>query len=126
MDLHGNAAISWSAGASSRAASLIRAGRPRRRGAIEQEPIAGAVAARPLTRAADADTCGFGRRPLNLRRLRMTAAEIAETLTMPLTTVSGILTRLGAGRLGRLGLEPAVRYERSRPGELVHVDIKTL
>src|SRR5579883_1816739 len=61
-----------------------------------------------------------------LRRLRMTAAEIAETLGMPLSTVSGILTRIGMGRLGRLGLEPAVRYERSRPGELVHVDVKKL
>jgi hypothetical protein len=30
------------------------------------------------------------------------------------------------GRLGRLGLEPAARYERSRPGELVHVDVKKL
>ncbi len=45
---------------------------------------------------------------------------------MPLSTVSGILTRIGMGRLGRLGLEPAVRYERSRPGELVHVDVKKL
>src|SRR2546422_8979769 len=61
-----------------------------------------------------------------LRRLRFTAAEIAETLSMPLSTVSGILTRSGMGRLGRLGLEPTVRYERSRPGELVHVDVKKL
>jgi transposase InsO family protein len=61
-----------------------------------------------------------------LRRLRFTAAEIAETLGMALSTVSGILTRLGLGRLGRLGLEPAVRYERSRPGELVHIDVKKL
>ncbi len=61
-----------------------------------------------------------------LRRLRFTAAEIAETLAMALSTVSGILTRSGMGRLGRLGLEPAVRYERSRPGELVHVDVKKL
>ena len=30
------------------------------------------------------------------------------------------------GRLGRLGLEPAERYERARPGELVHVDVKKL
>ena len=45
---------------------------------------------------------------------------------MPLSTVSGILTRIGLGKLGRLGLEPAVRYERSRPGELVHVDVKKL
>jgi transposase InsO family protein len=61
-----------------------------------------------------------------LRGLRMTAAEIAETLAMPHSTVSGILTRIGMGRLGRLGLEPAVRYERTRPGELLHIDVKKL
>jgi transposase InsO family protein len=61
-----------------------------------------------------------------LRQLRMTAAEIAETLSMPLSTVSAVLTRQGLGRLGRLGLEPARRYERSRPGELVHIDVKKL
>ena len=56
----------------------------------------------------------------------MTAAEIAETLSMPLSTVSGILTRIGMGRLGRVGLEQPVRYKRSRPGELIHVDVKKL
>ncbi len=61
-----------------------------------------------------------------LRKLRFTAAEIAETLGMALSTVSGILTRSGMGRLGRLGLEPAVRYERARPGELLHIDVKKL
>jgi transposase InsO family protein len=61
-----------------------------------------------------------------LRRLRFTGAELAEILEMPETTVSGILTRVGLGRLGRLGLEPARRYERSRPGELVHIDVKKL
>ena len=61
-----------------------------------------------------------------LRRLRMTAAEISEALGMAETTVSGILTRSGLGRLGRIGLEPACRYERSRPGELIHIDIKKL
>jgi transposase InsO family protein len=61
-----------------------------------------------------------------LRRLRFTAAEIAEVLEMALSTVSGILTRLRMGRLGRLGLERPVRYERSRPGELVHIDVKKL
>jgi transposase InsO family protein/transposase len=61
-----------------------------------------------------------------LRRLRFTAAEIAETLGMALSTVSGILTRVGMGRLGRLGLEPAQRYERQRPGELIHIDVKKL
>jgi transposase InsO family protein len=61
-----------------------------------------------------------------LRRLRMTGAEIAETLDMALSTVSGILTRIGMGKLGRLGLEPVVRYERQRPGELIHIDVKKL
>ena len=61
-----------------------------------------------------------------LRRLRMTAAEIAECLDMALSTVSGILTRIGLGKLGRLGLEPAQRYERARPGELIHIDVKKL
>ena len=62
-----------------------------------------------------------------LRRLRMTGAEIAETLGMPLSTVSGILTRIGLGKLWRLEpLEPPNRYEKQRPGELVHVDVKKL
>jgi transposase InsO family protein/transposase len=61
-----------------------------------------------------------------LRRLRFTGPEIAELLGMPVSTVSGILTRIGMGRLGRLGLEPAERYERERPGELIHIDVKKL
>ena len=61
-----------------------------------------------------------------LRRLRMTGAEIAEVLGMAGSTVSAILTRLGMGKLGRLGLEPAERYERARPGELIHIDVKKL
>jgi transposase InsO family protein len=61
-----------------------------------------------------------------LRRLRFTGPEIAELLGRPLSTVSGILRRIGMGKLGRLGLEPAVRYERARPGELIHVDVKKL
>jgi transposase InsO family protein len=61
-----------------------------------------------------------------LRRLRMTGAEIAECLGMAVSTVSGILSRIGMGRLGRLGLEPAERYERARPGELLHIDVKKL
>jgi transposase InsO family protein len=63
---------------------------------------------------------------VKLRGLRMTAAEIAETLQMPLSTVSVVLKRQGMGRLGRIGLEQPVRYERSRPGELVHIDVKKL
>jgi transposase InsO family protein len=61
-----------------------------------------------------------------LRRLRFTGPEIAELLNRPLSTVSGILTRIGMGKLSRLGIEPPNRYERQRPGELIHVDVKKL
>jgi transposase InsO family protein len=61
-----------------------------------------------------------------LRRLRFTGPEIAELLDRPISTVSGILTRIGMGKLGRLGLEPARRYERALPGELIHIDVKKL
>jgi transposase InsO family protein/transposase len=61
-----------------------------------------------------------------LRRLRFTGPEIADVLDRPLSTVSGILTRIGMGRLGRLGLEPAERYERAVAGELIHIDVKKL
>jgi transposase InsO family protein len=62
-----------------------------------------------------------------LRRLRMTAAEIAEILGIALSTVSLWLKRIGLGRRSRLEPpEPPNRYERRHPGELVHVDIKQL
>jgi transposase InsO family protein len=62
-----------------------------------------------------------------LRRVRMTAAEIAECLKMALSTVSRWLRRIGLGRLSRLDPpEPPNRYERARPGELVHLDVKRL
>jgi transposase InsO family protein len=62
-----------------------------------------------------------------LRRLRMTAAEIAELLGMPISTVSAWLKRIGLGRRSRLEPpEPPNRYQVPRPGQLVHVDVKKL
>ena len=61
-----------------------------------------------------------------LRKLRFTGEQIAEVFDMALSTVSGLLSELGMGKLGRLGLAPAVRYERDRPGELIHIDVKKL
>jgi transposase InsO family protein len=62
-----------------------------------------------------------------LRRVRMTGAEIAETLGLALSTVSLWLRRIGLGKRSRLEpTEPPNRYERRHPGELVHVDIKKL
>jgi transposase InsO family protein len=62
-----------------------------------------------------------------LRQLRLTAAEIAEHLCMPVSTVSAVLLREGWGKRSRLEPpEPVNRYERRHPGELVHIDIKKL
>jgi transposase InsO family protein len=62
-----------------------------------------------------------------LRRLWMTASEIAEILCLPLSTVSLWLKRIGLGKRSRLTPpEPPNRYERRHPGELVHVDLKKL
>ncbi len=62
-----------------------------------------------------------------LRRVRMTGPEIAECLGMALSTVSAVLKRIGLGKLSRLEpLEPPNRYERARPGELIHIDVKKL
>src|SRR6476661_7825200 len=141
MDLHGNAALSWS-GRRELARRVVDEG-----WTLTAAAAAAGVSVRCARkwvgryRGGDRilfDRSSAPRRVANrtgperveviakLRRLRMTAAEIAETLAMPLSTVSGILTRLGLGRLGRLGLEPAARYQRARPGELVHVDVKKL
>jgi transposase InsO family protein len=64
---------------------------------------------------------------VTLRRLRMTGAEIALCLSLCASTVSAVLLRVGLGKLSRLEPpEPANRYERRHPGELLHVDVKKL
>src|SRR6187549_2056698 len=142
MKLHGNAALSWHGrrrlaqrvvvegwtltAAAEAAGVSVRCAR-KWVGRYRVEGLAGLVdrSSAPL-RVANRTRADRVQVVLALRRLRFTAAEIAETLGMALSTVSGILTRAGRGRLGRLGLEQPVRYERSRPGELVHIDVKTL
>jgi len=62
-----------------------------------------------------------------LRRLRLTAADISTALRMPLSTVSAVLKREGLGKRSRLAPVASVcRYERSTPGELIHIDVKKL
>ena len=64
---------------------------------------------------------------VRLRRLRMTAAQISTALEMALSTVSAVLKRVGLGKRSRLDPpEPPNRYERRRPGELIHIDVKKL
>jgi transposase InsO family protein len=62
-----------------------------------------------------------------LRRQRMTSPKIAARLAMPLSTVTLVLRRLGLNRLAALEPRPpVVRYQRQRPGELLHIDTKKL
>jgi transposase InsO family protein len=142
MKLHGNAALSWRG--RRRLAERVVVEGWTLRAAAEAAGVSVRCAGKWVGRyRADgvrglADRSSAPRRVANrtpadrvaaivaLRRLRMTAAEIAETLTMPLSTVSAVLKRQGMGRLGLIGLEQPVRYERSKPGELVHIDVKKL
>jgi transposase InsO family protein len=62
-----------------------------------------------------------------LRRERMTGPGIARQLGMPRSTVGLVLRRLGLGRLTALDPRPPIiRYERERPGDMIHIDIKKL
>jgi transposase InsO family protein len=86
-----------------------------------------------VDRPATARHCPHRTRPsavveiVALRAQRRPAAAIARRLGLPRSTVGRILRRLGLGRLEPLHPPPVVRrYERARPGELLHVDIKSL
>lgn len=62
-----------------------------------------------------------------LRRQRRSGPAIAHQLGRPVSTVGVALRRLGLGRLA--ALDPprqVIRYERERPGELIHLDTKKL
>ena len=64
---------------------------------------------------------------LALRRLKFTQAHIAQVLKLSKSRTQRVVASGGLGKLS--ALEPPVpdnRYERSRPGELVHVDTKKL
>ena len=62
-----------------------------------------------------------------LRRERLSGPRIARRLGLPVSTVGAVLRRLGLGRLKALDERPEiVRYERARPGELIHIDTKKL
>src|SRR3954466_1939505 len=62
-----------------------------------------------------------------LRRQRLTGKAIAAETGVSAATVSRVLKRLGLNKLSALEpAEPPRRYERDRPGELIHIDIKKL
>ena len=62
-----------------------------------------------------------------LRRTRLSGPAIARKVGRPKSTVGDVLRRQGLSRLRALEPRPPVcRYERARPGELVHLDTKAL
>jgi transposase InsO family protein len=62
-----------------------------------------------------------------LRRRRMSSPEIAFSLSMPISTVTCELRRLGLNRLPRLEPgPPVIRYEHKAPGDMIHLDVKQL
>ena len=62
-----------------------------------------------------------------LRRIRFTQAEIAAVLKLSKSRVQRTVAGVGLAKLSSLEPpEPENRYERSRPGELIHVDTKKL
>jgi hypothetical protein len=62
-----------------------------------------------------------------LRRRRLSGPAIARRLGRPVSTVGKVLRRIGLGRLKALDpVLPVIRYERERPGELIHLDTKKL
>ncbi|HKR27083.1 MAG TPA: IS481 family transposase [Acidobacteriaceae bacterium] len=62
-----------------------------------------------------------------LRRERWTGVRIAQATGLSRTTVSRILVRLKLNKAKMLEpARPVVRYERSAPGDLIHIDIKKL
>src|SRR5262245_50847352 len=65
---------------------------------------------------------------LALRRQRRSYAQILMVLSVSKATVSRVLQRHGLNRLASLDppRPPVVRFERSVPGELLHLDIKKL
>lgn len=64
---------------------------------------------------------------VELRRKRLTQARIAQALRLSAATVSRVLARAGLSKLSSLNpIEPVLRYEHPTPGDLLHIDIKTL
>ncbi len=63
----------------------------------------------------------------SMRRRRMSCLQIAFSLSLPISSVTLELRRLGLNRLSRLEPKPPViRYEHKAPGDMIHVDIKKL
>jgi transposase InsO family protein len=121
MRLHANAALSWS-GRRVLAERVVIGGWTLT-AAAEAAGVSRRCVRKWVGRYREAGVAGLGDRS---SAPRCVANRTAPERVDAALEVSVVLQRHGVGRLGRIGLEPAIRYERTRPGELVHIDVKKL
>src|SRR6476646_4544045 len=93
---------------------------------VQADGLAGLTPRSRRPRRSHAIAPGLVRRILRLRQRRLGPARIAVLVGVSAKTVHRVLTRSGQARLPRPRRRPSRRYEKSRPGELLHVDIKLL
>lgn len=115
----------WSVRAASAAAGMSdRRGREWVRRADAGEPFTDRSSRPHVTRSTDVKT---RRRIVKLRRQWLTVRQIAKAVGVSASTAGRICRTAGLSRLKQLDAPPPpIRYERDRPGELLHVDIKRL
>lgn len=115
----------WSVRAASEAVGMTdRRAREWLRRAERGEPLTDRSSRPYCTRST---TAKQRKRILNLRRQWLTVRQIARVAGVGVSTASRICRAAGLGRLKQLDAPPpAVRYQRDRPGELLHLDIKRL
>ena len=92
----------------------------------QRDGLAGLMPRSRRPKRSPATPAAVVRRILRLRQRRLGPARIAALTGVCAKTVHRILVRHAQSRLPRPRRRPAKRYEKSRPGELLHVDIKML
>jgi len=101
-----------------------RRGREWVRRAEAGEPFTDRSSPPPSTPSTDART---RRRILKLRKQWLTVRQIGKVLGVSASTAARVCRAAGLNRLKQLDAPPPpIRYQRERPGELLHVDIKRL
>jgi transposase InsO family protein len=115
----------WSVRAASEAAGISdRRGREWIRRASLGQPLTDRSSRPATTRTIEANTQQY---ILELRRLWLTVRQVARVAGVGSSTAARVCRQAGIGRLKQLDAPPPpVRYERERPGELLHLDMKRL
>ena len=115
----------WSVRAASEAAGMSdRRGREWIRRTERGEPLSDRSSRPHRSRSIPA---ALGVRILELRRQWLTIRQIAHLVDVSPSTAARVCRAAGLSRLKQLDAPaPPVRYERERPGELLHIDVKRL